>query len=251
MDFSISLDTGIFLLGTFTAAFVTGLAGFAFGMVAASIWLFALPPAQTTTLIVAYALLVQGYATWRLRRAIDYRRLLPFVIGSAIGIPAGIAILEYVRPAYVRTGVGVLLIVFSLYNLVRPKFHEIKGLRQAGDGAVGILNGVLAGSTGLGGIAPVIWTTVRGWTRDEQRGVHQPTAFATFVMSIVALGGAGLVTPATANLFLIGLPALIAGSLLGWALYGKLDEAVFRKIVLVLLLLSGIAIVATVSMAMA
>jgi hypothetical protein len=30
----------IFLLGTFAAAFVTGLAGFAFGMVAAGIWLF-------------------------------------------------------------------------------------------------------------------------------------------------------------------------------------------------------------------
>src|SRR5215469_3158455 len=241
MGVSLSLDTGIFLLGTFAAAFVTGLAGFAFGMVAASIWLLALPPAQTTTLIVAYALLVQGHATWRLRRAIDYRRLLPFIIGSAIGIPAGIAILEYVRPGYVRIAVGILLIGFSLYNLARPKFAEVKALGQAGDGAVGIVNGVLAGSTGLGGIAPVIWTTIRGWTRDEQRGVHQPTAFATFVMSIVALGGAGLVTPATARLFLLGLPALIVGTLLGWALYGKLDESTFRKIVLVLLLVSGLA----------
>lgn len=250
MDFSLSLASGTFLLGTFAAAFVTGLAGFAFGMVAASIWLLALPPAQTTTLIVAYALLVQGHATWRLRRAIDYRRLLPFVIGSAAGIPLGIAILEYVRPAHVRAAVGTLLVAFSLYNLMRPKFHKITGLGRAGDGGVGVLNGMLAGSTGLGGIAPVIWTTLRGWTRDEQRGVHQPTAFATFVMSIVALGGAGLVTPATIGLFLMGLPALIAGSLLGWALYGKLDEAVFRKIVLALLLLSGLAIVATVSMAL-
>src|SRR5205085_4086488 len=89
------------------------------GMVAASIWLFALPPAQTTTLIVAYALLVQGFATWRLRDAIDYKRLLPFVLGSAIGIPAGVFMLEIVRPAYIRTAVGVLLIAFSLYNLTR------------------------------------------------------------------------------------------------------------------------------------
>jgi uncharacterized membrane protein YfcA len=248
MGFALSWDTGVFLLGTFAAAFVTGLAGFAFGMVAASIWLFALPPAQTATLIVAYALLVQGYATWRLRHAIDYRRLVPFVVGSALGIPVGIAILEYVRPAYVRTIVGVLLIAFSLYNLARPKFAAVKRLGRAGDGAVGILNGVLAGSTGLGGIAPVVWTTIRGWTRDEQRGVHQPTAFATFVMSIAALGGAGLLTRATTHLFLIGLPALVAGSLLGWALYGRLDEAVFRKIVLVVLLVAGSAIVVTVNM---
>lgn len=245
MDFSIPFDLAVFLTGTFAAAFVTGLAGFAFGMVAASIWLFALPPAQTTTLIVAYALMVQGYAAWRLRRSIDYGRLLPFVIGSAIGIPAGIAMLEFVRPAYIRSGVGILLIAFSIYNLTRPKFPETKRLGRTGDTGIGVLNGVLGGATGLGGILPVIWTTLRGWTRDEQRGVHQPTAFATFLMSFMALGGAGLVTPATTRLFLFGLPALIAGTLFGWSLYGRLDEAVFRRIVLVLLLISGLAIVGT------
>ena len=243
MDFSISLESTVFLLGTFAAAFVTGLAGFAFGMVAASIWLFALPPAETTTLIVAYALLVQGYATWRLREAIDYKRLLPFVVGSALGIPVGILILEFARPAYIRASVGVLLIAFSLYNLTRPKFPVTKELGRGGDAGVGVLNGVLGASTGLGGILPVIWTTVRGWTRDEQRGVHQPTAFATFILSLLALGEAGLVTSSTTRLFLMGLPALIFGTLLGWALYGKLDEATFRKVVLLLLLISGLAIV--------
>lgn len=57
----------IFVLGTTTASFVTGLAGFAFGLVAAAIWLYALTPVQTTTLIIAYGLLVQGYAVWKLR----------------------------------------------------------------------------------------------------------------------------------------------------------------------------------------
>jgi hypothetical protein len=33
--------------------------------------------------------------------------------------------------------------------------------------------------------------------------------------------------------------------LLGWSLYGKLDEVAFRKVVLVLLLCSGLAIVVT------
>lgn len=75
MSFAVPFDLAIFLLGTFAAAFVTGLAGFAFGMVAAGIWLFALTPVQTTTLIVAYALLVQGYSTWRLRRTIIPSRL--------------------------------------------------------------------------------------------------------------------------------------------------------------------------------
>jgi uncharacterized protein len=55
----------------------------------------------------------------------------------------------------------------------------------------------------------------------------------------------GLVTAESTRLFLIGLPVLVAGTLLGWSLYGKLDEVAFRKVVLVLLLVSGTVIVAT------
>lgn len=132
MSFAVPFDLAIFLVGTFAAAFVTGLAGFAFGMVAAGIWLFALTPVQTTTLIVAYALLVQGYSTWRLRRIIIPLRLLPFVIGSAVGIPAGIAILELASAVHLRTGVGILLIAFSLYNLLRPKMPDLKSVGRTG-----------------------------------------------------------------------------------------------------------------------
>jgi len=239
------LDLIIFLLGTFTAAFVTGLAGFAFGMVAAAIWLFALTPLQTTILIVGYALLVQGYSSWRLRRTIRPSRLLPFVIGSALGIPAGVAVLELASAVHLRTGVGLLLIAFSLYNLLRPKMPDMTHVGRAGDAGIGVLNGVLGGATGLGGILPTLWCVLRGWPRDEHRAVSQPTAVATFALSLLAFGGTGLITRETTWLFLIGLPALVAGTLLGWSLYGKLDEAAFRKIVLVLLLVSGLAIVVT------
>src|SRR5450432_941558 len=156
MSLAFPFDLGIFLLGTFAAAFVTGLAGFAFGMVAAGIWLFALTPVQTTTMIVAYALLVQGYSTWRLRRTIIPSRLLPFVVGSAIGIPAGIAVLELASAVHLRTGVGLLLIAFSLYNLLRPKMPDLKNVGQTADAGIGFLNGVLGGATGLGGILPTL-----------------------------------------------------------------------------------------------
>jgi uncharacterized protein len=241
----LSFDMAIFLGGTLAAAFVTGLAGFAFGMVAAGIWLYALTPAQTSTLIVAYALLVQGYAVWKLRHRLDRHRLAPFIFGSAIGIPAGIAVLQWISPVRLRLGVGVLLILFSLYNLVRPTLPEMKGVGRGADAAVGFFNGVLGGATGLGGILPTIWSGLRGWSRDEQRAVFQPTAVATFLMTILAFGGAGIITLDTVRLFVIGLPALVVGTALGWALYGKLDEAAFRKVVLALLLVSGAALVAS------
>ena len=247
MNIAIAFDFSlvVFLIGTFAAAFVTGVAGFAFGMVAAGIWLYALVPAQVATLIVAYALLVQGHATWKLRRTINISRVLPFVIGSAAGIPVGLAILEWVPAAKLRPGIGVLLILFGLYNLTRPKMPDMKQAGRVGDTGIGLLNGLLGGSTGLGGILPTLWCVLRGWPRDEHRAVSQPTAAATFLMSILMFSGAGLVTPATIQLFLIGLPVLVAGSALGWSVYGRLNEASFRKVVLSLILLSGTMLLAT------
>ena len=55
-------------------------------------------------------------------------------------------------------------------------------------------------------------------------------------------GAKGAVTPDTIKLFAIGLPVLIAGTWLGMKLYGRLDEASFRKVVLVLLFVSGVAL---------
>lgn len=239
----VPFELAIFLVGAFVAAFVTGLAGFAFGVVAAAIWLHALTPIQATALIVAYALLVQGYAVWKLRHALNVSRLIPFIVGSAVGIPAGIFVLKWASPSDLRIAVGLLLILFSLYNLTRPKLPEVKQAGSALDTVVGVLNGLLGGSTGLGGILPTIWCGLRGWTKDEQRAVFQPTAVATFLMTIIWLGGAGVLTADIARLFAIGLPALIAGTWLGWKLYGRLDEATFRKVVLGLLLASGVALV--------
>src|SRR5215207_545206 len=97
----------LFVIATFLGALVAGLAGFAFGLVAAAIWLHILTPLQAATLIVCYGLIVQGYAVWKLRHALDGRRLLPLVIGGQIGIPIGIEVLRLVPAAPMRAGIGV------------------------------------------------------------------------------------------------------------------------------------------------
>jgi uncharacterized protein len=45
------------------------------------------------------------------------------------------------------------------------------------------------------------------------------------------------------KLFLFGLPALALGLWTGNKLYGKLDDAAFRKVILVLLLFAGLSLV--------
>lgn len=243
MSSILSFDVLVFVAGTFAAAFVTGLAGFEFGMIAAAFWMHALTPVEVTALIVAYAFLVQGRAVWKLRDKLNLRRLMPFVVGGLIGVPIGIFVLRWADPATLRIAVGCLLIAFSFYNIARPALREIRNAGVVLDTGVGTLNGMLGGATGLSGILVMIWSGLRGWQRDEQRAVFQPAAVASYIVILIGLAGSGSFTAHIGWLFLSGLPALAVGSWLGWKLYGKLDDAVFRKIVLYLLLASGFALV--------
>ena len=237
------LELPIFLLATFAGALVAGLSGFAFGLVAASIWLYILSPLQSATLIVAFGLIVQGYSVWKLRHALDWKKLWPFIVGAAIGVPVGVTVLTWSNPAIVRAGVGVFLVLYSLYAFFRPPLKPIKGGGAIADASVGFLNGMLGGMTGLAGILVTIWSGLRGWPKDQQRTIFQPVAVAIFLMSALWLGAKGAITPDTIKLFAAGLPVLIAGTWLGLKLYGRLDEASFRKVVLVLLFVSGMVLI--------
>jgi len=237
-----TLELPLFLLATFTGAVVAGLSGFAFGLVVSAIWLYILNPTQTATLIIAFGLIVQGHSVWKLRGALDWKKLWPFMLGAAPGVPVGVSILAWANPAHVRMGVGTLLVLYSLYSLLRPAIPKGEA-GAAADAGIGFLNGVLGGITGLAGILVTIWCGLRGWSKDVQRTVFQPVAVAIFAMSAFWIGAKGAITPDTIKLFLIGLPALFAGTWLGLKLYGRLDEAAFRKIVLTMLLASGVVLI--------
>jgi uncharacterized membrane protein YfcA len=232
----------LFVAATFAAAFVTGLAGFAFGIIAAAVWLHVLPPVQATALIVAFGLIVQGVTVWKMRRAIQWQRLAPFLIGAAIGVPLGAELLRWATPGTLRMMVGGVLVLFSLHGLGRPKLGSAAAAGPTADAAVGIINGAIGGATGLAGIVAVIWSGLRGWPPAEQRAVFQPTGVAVFVLTGLWLGGTGTISRDTVGLFLIGLPALALGTWGGLKAFGRLDDASFRRVVLVLVLISGVSL---------
>jgi uncharacterized protein len=72
--------------------------------------------------------------------------------------------------------------------------------------------------------------------------VFQPVGVSVFLLTALFLGGTGTIGAGTVGLFLIGLPALALGTWAGLKLFGKLDETGFRRVVLVLLLVSGVSL---------
>jgi uncharacterized membrane protein YfcA len=211
------------------------------GFVVSGIWLHILTPVQTTALIVGYGLLTQGYGVWKLRHALAWKSIAPFIVGGLIGVPIGTMLLTYLNPAYLRSGVGVLLVIYGAYGLAQPALKPLPS-NGLSDTSIGLANGILAGLTGLPGFIITVWCQLRGWKKDVQRAIFQPVMLTAILANVVSLGVAGAITAEILRLYLIGLPAMVTGLWVGFKLYGKLDDASFRKVILVLLLIAGLGL---------
>ena len=113
------------------------------------------------------------------------------------------------------------------------------------DAAVGALGGVMGGLGGFSGTLPTLWCTLRGLPKDEQRAIIQNFNLAAQVVVMGMYIAKGMVTREVLPMFAIVAPAMLIPTLLGARLYIGISEAMFRKIVLSMLTLSGIFLLAS------
>src|SRR6185295_100722 len=71
---------GLVVLGGFLGGMASGAAGFAYGVVATSIWLHAISPIHAALLVVSGGLINQTGLVWTMRRTLEFGRLWPFLI---------------------------------------------------------------------------------------------------------------------------------------------------------------------------
>lgn len=237
---------GLFLIvtGAFFGAVITGGAGFAFAIVATVFWIHELTPPQLVMLAAACASTLHLASLWHFRRSIDYRRLWPFLIGGTLGAPFGILAVRYVHIEQFRVAIGLLIIAYSSFLAVGPRFGRLAltgGRGRVADTLIGWVGGVMGGAVMLQGIVPTLWCVVRGWNKTTSRCVYQP--YILFVgLYVMLLSGfsVGRDAEKIGLLYLMCLPALGLGFVLGAKLFGWASETVFIRLTLGFLFVSGI-----------
>jgi uncharacterized membrane protein YfcA len=228
-------------LGALLGGLAAGAFGFAFGIAASAVWLHAIEPLHATFLIVAGGLAIQAGTILPLRRSIDRGRLWPALAAVICGVPVGVWLLVRTDVAALKVVLGAFLALYGAYALIAPRLPHFEAGRAA-DAAVGFLSGVMGGLGGYSGVAPAIWTQIRGWPKDAARAFYQPIIVTAHVATIAAIGAVALDRKGLV-LFGVALPALALGAWLGWRLYGRLDERRFRQVFAALLMLSGLMLV--------
>jgi uncharacterized membrane protein YfcA len=233
----------IVLLGAGAAGFAQGVSGFAFSLVALSIWAWAVEPQLAAPMSVFGALVGQLVALPWVWRGFDLRKLLPLVIGGLAGVPLGAFLLQWLDPTLFRFALGLFLLVYCPVMLMLPPDYSWPHGGRITDGASGFAGGVLGGLAGISGPVPTLWTTLRGWDKDTQRGVLQAFNIAMHVATLTVYALSGSLTGEVLLMFAWIAPALAIPAVLGVLLFRRLAARTFRRLILLLLLVSGLTLV--------
>jgi uncharacterized protein len=229
--------------GALAGGFVSGLAGFGTALMALGIWLYVLSPDFAVPLVLICSVVAQTSTLPTIWRSIDFGLVWPFLVGGLAGVPLGTMLIAHADPKLFKMGIGIMLLIFpaALYFQRRPMAISHGG--RLADGAIGFAGGVLGGLAGLSGPLPILWASIRGWGKDERRGVFQIFNFTILGVALCVQIASGLVKQDVIRLALIAFPGTIIGAWLGARTYRALSDRNFRDVVLGLLFLSGIGLI--------
>jgi uncharacterized membrane protein YfcA len=236
----------VVLLGALAGGFVNGLTGFGTAITAMGLWLYAISPATAASLAIVCSVVSQAQTLPMIWRIIDWPRILPFVVPGLIGVPVGTWLLAQIDARTFKIGVGLFLLAYSTYVLARrsPWSGSAVG-GKAADAAIGFGGGILGGLAGFSGVLPVVWTDVRGWTKDQRRMILQTFNLSILAVALISHAASGLITAQVGWAVAAALPGTIAGSWAGSFIYRRLADRGFQRIVMALLFASGAMLIAT------
>ena len=237
-----SLYLPLLIAGAFAAAFVIGAVGFADALILNAVWLHIMEPAVAIPLVVACGIVMHVMPLFKLRKTLDFSRLWPFAVCGLFGVPLGTWALGYVEPELFKTIIGGFLLAYGVWMLARPHTSVGEAGGRPADGFIGLSGGFMGGFAGLSGLFPTLWVGIRGWPKSRQRGTYQPFVLIMHGLGIATFAASGMLTVRTGIDFLWCLPVVVFGSWLGVKVYPYLDDILFKRIILGLILLSGITL---------
>lgn len=225
----------------FVAIVVYLVAGFGFALLAMPIMTFVIPVEQAVAIVLVLAIVSTSQQAIAHRHAVRVPLARRLAVSSFAGMPVGLWILNVVDDRTLRVVLGIA-VVAATFMLMRDL--TLSHVGPALDYSMGFLSGLANASIGTNG-PPLVF--------DLQSRRLAPTEFRATIAIVFALGNVVTLTlfvldgKITGDVLLavgVALPAWLLGAGLGRAIQPKVPERHFRRIVLGLLLLTGVTTVA-------
>jgi uncharacterized membrane protein YfcA len=234
----------------FTSGLMSGLSGFGFSAVGAACLLF-IQPILEVPLLQTLSTGNQLLSVEQLRQDMPKSKKAfwagpgPCILGGIVGVPIGIWLLSHVPAKNLMVAFGTLLVLYSVYSMLKPAGTKIRGFDGPVTGAVvGLLGGAVGGFTAFPGAAVVVWTGLRDLPKAQNRAIVQPYIIMSQVYSLALIAWLhpNYISHRFWLLLAITLPAVLPGTFGGVAIYRRISDVNFKRVSFFLLGLSGVAL---------
>ena len=220
------------------AAFTQSLTGFGSALVSMAVLPGLIGIRTAAPLVTLITVTIDVALLARYRQALNLRAIWRLVTALVLGVPLGILVLRRVEERFVLAILGVVIAGYALYALLSPRLPRLE--HPAWAYGFGFIAGVLGGAYNTSGPPVVIFGNCQRWPPSEFKGNLQGFFLVNDLLVIAGHALSQNLTPLVLRDYLIVLPALIVGLFVGGRLDRRLDPALFRKIVLVLLVVMGL-----------
>ncbi len=227
----------------FAAALVQGAVGFGFALTAMPVLALLMDVKDASALVALSAFTLSAIMLAQNRKDVHFGEAAGLIGSALVGIPFGIFLLARAPQQLVLLILGGTIAAFAVYALVSPKPPQLKsGLWRYGFGYVG---GVLGGAYNTSGPPVVVYSAMRSWPHEKFVAVTQAFFTPTYLMIVAGHGLSGLWTREILTIFAISAPGILAATIIGKRIAGRLPVKALSRAVYGLLLVLGLAIVGT------
>ena len=237
LDAPETIAAALIILG---AATVAGTVAFGLGITATPWLLLMLEPQTVVILVNAISVLTFALIIIQTRQVIPFREAAPLALPALLGAPLGVWILSVVSAGVLRVTIALVILaltVFVVFNFRSPATWP----KTAGP-IVGFIVGAMIAALGIGGPIMVLFLLGRGWSSQALRGLLAVLFLSMSALAMVGYGVAGLYSVERIALILVAIVPALIGFRIASLLLERMNEAVFRRGVLAVIILSSLMI---------
>lgn len=222
------------------ASFVHGLAGFGIGLVSLGLLPLLMSPVTAVVLITIYALVFSLGMFLPLRHDTQRGPLALLVAGTVVGTPLGVWLLAVLPAAALTRMIGLTLLVIVLLEWAGVAPTRLAGRGWAlGAGAAG---GVTGGAVGTPGPPVILYVASQRWSPRAVKATLQAFFVVNQAATLAGYGWAGLLTREVWQACAVFLAPAALGLVAGVALFDRVDQAGFRRVVFAILFAAALVL---------
>jgi len=171
-------------------------------------------------------------------RDVDIKAAWRLIVSSLAGIPVGILLLKDAPEQIVKAILGVVLILFGLYNLITPRLPTLQ--RQGFAYIFGFVSGILGGAYNTNGPPIVVYSALRRWPPERFRATLQGYFFPSGILLLLGHGLTGSLTQEVLRFYGYSLPFILLAIFLGGRFNQAIPSGRFERFIHVFLVLIGV-----------